>query len=88
MTKIAVILVLLGLTVMASAYSLSGPRFNGGLQTGQQNEQAYLQDQGRENFEACIICLLLEISHFSSTAYLQEEDAAIMVYSMYNIPKF
>ena len=48
MTKIAVILVLLGLTVMASAYSLSGPRFNRALQTGQQNEQAYLQDQGRD----------------------------------------
>ena len=47
---------------------------NRGLQTGQQNEQAYLQDQGRENFEACIICLLLELSHFSSTAYLQGED--------------
>ena len=58
MTKIAVILVLLGLTVMASAYSLSGPRFNGGLQTGQQNEQAYLQDQGRVIFEACIILCL------------------------------
>ena len=64
---------------MASAFSLSGPRFNRGLQTGQQNEQAYLQDQGRENFEACIIYLLLELSHFSSTAYLQGEDADIMV---------
>ena len=48
MTKIAIILVLLGLTVMASAFSLSGPRFNRGLQTGEQNEQAYLQDQGRD----------------------------------------
>ena len=48
MTKIAVILVLLGLTVIASAFSLSEPRFDHGLQTGQQNEQAYLQDQGRD----------------------------------------
>ena len=48
MTKIAVILVLLGLTVIASAFSLSEPRFDRGLQTGQQNEEAYLQDEGRE----------------------------------------
>ena len=48
MTKFAVILVLLGLTVMASAFSLSGPHFDRGLQTGQQNEEAYLQDEGRD----------------------------------------
>jgi hypothetical protein len=45
MAKIAVILVLVGLTVMTSAYSLRRPHFNQELYTENENERAQLIKQ-------------------------------------------
>ena len=45
MAKIAVILVLVGLTVMTSAYSLRRPRFDQELHTENENEKAQLIKQ-------------------------------------------
>ena len=44
MAKIAVILVLVGLTVMASAYNFRQPHFDEGLQTEKQDERAQLME--------------------------------------------
>ena len=44
MAKIAVVLVLVGLTVMASAYNIRRPHFDQGLQTGKQDERAQLME--------------------------------------------
>ena len=45
MANIAVILVLVGLTVMTSAYSLRQPRFDQELHTENENERAQLIKQ-------------------------------------------
>ena len=45
MAKIAVILVLVGLTVMTSAYSLRQPHFDQELHTENENEKAQLIKQ-------------------------------------------
>ena len=52
MAKIAIILILVGLTVMVSAYRMEQPHFDHGLQTEKDNERAQLIEQleGSQNY--------------------------------------
>ena len=50
MTKIAVILILVGLTVMVGAYSLRRPYFDRNVLTGEQDENAKLQEIGNKSY--------------------------------------
>ena len=52
MTKIAVILILVGLTVMASAYRMSGQDFDQKVQNKEQDERAQLLEQLHGKYSA------------------------------------
>ena len=59
MMKFAVIVILVGLTVMASAYSLRRPHFDQDLQTGKQDERVQLNEHGIQKYNnnlQCICC--------------------------------
>lgn len=74
MAKIAIIMILVGLTVMVSAYRMEQPHFDQGLQTEKVNERAQLIEwlQGNQNYYTHI--MLWFVVTLALSAYLQMEQ--------------
>ena len=74
MAKIAVILVLVGLTVMTSAYSLRRPRVDQELHTENENERAQLIKQLEGRYFELYMHKKLSVVTLALSADLQMEE--------------
>ena len=83
MAQVAVILDLVGLTVMANAYSMRQPHFDQGLQTEKQDGRAQLMEHlpgiATSNGIWSYTHMLLYTLAFSSSADIQEDLAGVDV---------